>query len=124
MPSEFADFDHVLVDAPCSGLGSLRRRPDARWRINIGDVASLVQLQRDLLKSAAGAVRPGGQLVYSVCTLTDAETVGNERWVVETLPELELLPITVPVGWTAHGGGARILPGDTDGMSVFRFRRR
>ncbi|MYD06062.1 MAG: hypothetical protein F4098_05605 [Acidimicrobiaceae bacterium] len=67
-------FDAVLVDAPCSGLGSLRRRPDARWRIEPQDIDNLATLQQQLLKSAADLVIPGGTLVYSVCTLTAAET--------------------------------------------------
>ncbi|MGZ4785673.1 MAG: transcription antitermination factor NusB, partial [Acidimicrobiales bacterium] len=73
-PFVAASFDRVLVDAPCSGLGSLRRRADARWRIRPTDLDSLVDLQRRLLDSAAGLVRPGGTLVYSVCTLSEAET--------------------------------------------------
>ena len=68
-------FDAVLVDAPCSGLGTLRRRPDARWRIELSAVPRLADLQRDLLEAAVSLLRPGGQLVYSVCTLTAAETL-------------------------------------------------
>jgi 16S rRNA (cytosine967-C5)-methyltransferase len=66
-------FDRVLLDAPCSGLGTLRRRADARWRIDAAAVDRLVDLQRRLLLAAATLVRPGGTLVYSVCTLTTAE---------------------------------------------------
>lgn len=70
-----AAFDGVLVDAPCSGLGVVRRRPELRWRREPGDVAALADLQRRLLAEAAEAVRDGGALVYSVCTWTRAETV-------------------------------------------------
>ncbi len=66
--------DAVLLDAPCSGLGSLRRRPDARWRIDRAAPARLGTIQTDLLRAAATLVKPGGRLVYSVCTLTAAET--------------------------------------------------
>ncbi len=69
-------FDAVLVDAPCSGLGVLRRRPDARWRIAEHQIDALAQLQGRILAAAAALVRPGGHLVYSVCTLTRAEAVG------------------------------------------------
>lgn len=69
-----ACFDAVLVDAPCSGLGALRRRPDARWRIEPEDVGALAALQQQLLRRAARLVVHGGSLVYSVCTLTAAET--------------------------------------------------
>ena len=82
-PFRPACFDRVLVDAPCSGLGSLRRRPDARWRIQPDDVEALAALQRELLDAAAALVRPGGTLVYSVCTLTAAETIGVDEWLAE-----------------------------------------
>jgi 16S rRNA (cytosine967-C5)-methyltransferase len=68
LPSELAGFDRALVDAPCSGLGVLAQRPDLRWR-----AAPLPELQLALLRSAAGRVRPGGTVVYSVCTLNPAE---------------------------------------------------
>jgi 16S rRNA (cytosine967-C5)-methyltransferase len=68
--------DAALVDAPCTNLGSLRRRPEARWRHGPGDVAALVELQLGLLEAAAGAVRGGGTVLYSVCTWTRAETDG------------------------------------------------
>ena len=66
-------FDRVLVDVPCSGLGSLRRNPDARWRIRESDVASLAKEQRSILDHASRTVRPGGTLVYSTCTLLHDE---------------------------------------------------
>ena len=65
--------DRVLVDAPCSGLGVLRRKPDARWKKREEDIRKLPQLQLDILTSAANAVRPGGVLVYSTCTIERAE---------------------------------------------------
>jgi 16S rRNA (cytosine967-C5)-methyltransferase len=64
----------ALVDAPCTNLGSLRRRPEARWRHGPGDVPGLVELQLELLEAATAAVRPGGTVLYSVCTWTRAET--------------------------------------------------
>jgi 16S rRNA (cytosine967-C5)-methyltransferase len=66
-------FDRVLLDAPCSNLGTLARRPDARWRRSRGQVAELVELQSRLLAAAAGATKPGGVLVYSVCTISPDE---------------------------------------------------
>lgn len=76
--SPFADasFDTVLVDAPCSGLGVLRRRPDARWRVDAAAPERLAQVQRTLLTEARRLVRPEGTLLYSVCTLTQAEGDG------------------------------------------------
>ena len=66
-------FDRILVDAPCSGLGSLRRNPDARWRVRPDDLAALSKIQRAILESAAAVLRPGGSLVYSTCTITPEE---------------------------------------------------
>lgn len=68
-----APFDRVLVDAPCSGLGALRRNPDARWRLRPGDPARLAQVQSAMLARAAPLLRPGGALLYSVCTLLPEE---------------------------------------------------
>ncbi|MFT4110345.1 RsmB/NOP family class I SAM-dependent RNA methyltransferase [Propionicimonas sp.] len=69
-------FDRILVDAPCSGLGALRRRPEARWRRSPGDLPGLVELQRGLLTTALGLVRPGGLVLYSTCSPVLAETGG------------------------------------------------
>lgn len=69
-------FDRVLVDAPCSGLGALRRRPEARWRKSESDIAELNQLQTELLESALEMVRPGGVVVYSTCSPDLRETRG------------------------------------------------
>lgn len=70
------EFDRVLVDAPCTGLGALRRRPEARWRRTPGDVAPLTKLQRELLAAAIRVVRPGGVVLYATCSPHLAETVG------------------------------------------------
>lgn len=115
-------FDVVLVDAPCSGLGSLRRRPDARWRIERSAVPRLVELQRSLLDAAASLLRPGGQLAYSVCTLTAAETVDVAA---EASADARLEPLQPPPEpWLARGCGAMLLPeADHDGMTLFRWRR-
>jgi 16S rRNA (cytosine967-C5)-methyltransferase len=69
-------FDRVLVDAPCTGLGALRRRPEARWRRQPADVPQLVKLQRELLASAIRLTRPGGVVLYATCSPHLAETVG------------------------------------------------
>jgi len=69
-------FDRVLVDAPCTGLGALRRRPEARWRRRPSDVTELVQLQEHLLASALDLTRPGGVVLYATCSPVLAETSG------------------------------------------------
>lgn len=118
-------FDRVLVDAPCSGLGTLRRRPDLRWRIDPDAPERLGRLQRSMVDAAAEVVRPGGRLVYSVCTLTDAETLAIDEHLARARPDLE--PIPPPAGpWRTHGRGARLLPhtAGTDGMYLLRLRAR
>lgn len=119
-----ASFDRALVDAPCSGLGVLRRRPDARWRIDADDVGRLAALQRELVDAAVELVRPGGTLVYSVCTLTAEETVGVDRWLADVHPEMT--PLDAPGGaWRSAGRGAILLPqaAGTDGMYLLQARR-
>lgn len=69
-------FDRVLVDAPCTGLGALRRRPEARWRRQPADVPALVKLQRELLAAAIALTRPGGVVLYATCSPHLAETAG------------------------------------------------
>jgi 16S rRNA (cytosine967-C5)-methyltransferase len=66
-------FDRVLLDAPCSGLGTIRRKPEIRWRMKEEDLPGMARLQKDLLRSAAVFVRPGGFLVYSVCSVMPEE---------------------------------------------------
>ncbi len=75
-PLEPGSFDRVLVDAPCTGLGALRRRPEARWRRTPADVPALAKLQRELLAAAITLVRPGGVVLYATCSPHLAETVG------------------------------------------------
>lgn len=76
LPFRPASFDRVLVDAPCTGLGTLRRRPEIRFRVTPYERDRLAALQRRLLEEALAAVRPGGRAVYAVCTVTQAETAG------------------------------------------------
>ena len=90
-------YDRVLVDAPCTGLGALRRRPEARWRRKPSDVAELAKLQRELLLSALRLVRPGGVVAYVVCSPHISETSGVVTDVVrrsgaETLDTREYFP--------------------------------
>jgi 16S rRNA (cytosine967-C5)-methyltransferase len=123
-PVRDAAFDRVLVDAPCSGLGVLRRRPDARWRVDEAWLPGLADLQVALVVAGARALRPGGMLVYAVCTLTNPETVGVAERVMAALPDCELLARPA-APWRPHGHGALLLPQDagTDGMFVLGLRR-
>jgi 16S rRNA (cytosine967-C5)-methyltransferase len=83
--------DRVLVDAPCSGLGALRRRPEARWRKAESDLPALTELQRALLRSALAAVRPGGVVAYVTCSPVPAETRDVVTAVAGADPEVEIL---------------------------------
>jgi 16S rRNA (cytosine967-C5)-methyltransferase len=91
-------FDRVLLDVPCSGLGALRRRPEARWRKSQDDLEELTALQRDLLRSALTAVRPGGVVAYVTCSPVPAETRGVVTDVVASAPGVEILdtPAVLP----------------------------
>jgi 16S rRNA (cytosine967-C5)-methyltransferase len=117
-------FDRVLLDAPCTGLGALRRRPDARWRFEVDAIAELATRQRGLLAAAAALVCPGGTLVYSVCTLTREETVDVDNWAATQLPSFTAAA-PPPGPWRPHGRGALLLPQDaaTDGMFVLKLER-
>jgi 16S rRNA (cytosine967-C5)-methyltransferase len=125
LPSPAGAFDRVLLDAPCSGIGVLRRRADARWRLRPEAIDELAVLQRALLGAAGALVRPGGVLVYSVCTLTGAETVEVDGWAADALPEFDALDAPGPP-WVPHGRGALLLPqaAATDGMFALALRRR
>ena len=110
-PFRVGSFDRVLVDAPCSGLGVLRRRPDARWRIDAAAPARLRSLQVDLLERAAALVAPGGRLVYSVCTLTTAENGA----VVDSLG--------LPAGFSLRSQQTLVPDAESDGMFIAAWDR-
>jgi 16S rRNA (cytosine967-C5)-methyltransferase len=116
-------FDRVLLDAPCSGLGVLRRRPEARWRLDPSDIDRLAVLQRELLTAAVARVRPGGLVAYCVCTLSREETVDIDAWAQDAFPQLTAEP--GPGGpWRPHGRGVLLLPtaAGTDGMFLLLLR--
>lgn len=84
-------FDRILLDAPCTGLGALRRRPEARWRKSPRDLDELVVLQRELFESAGEALKPGGLLAYVTCSPHPAETTGQVDWALKKFDDLQLL---------------------------------
>ena len=84
-------YDRILLDAPCTGLGALRRRPEARWRKKLSDVAELTKLQEELLLSAWSYLKPGGVLAYVTCSPHIAETNAIIEWAVKRLSGVELL---------------------------------
>jgi len=121
------DMDAVLIDVPCTGTGTFRRHPDARWRLKASDLAVLPATQRAILKAAATAVRPGGLLIYSTCSL---ELEENDEQVTRFLAEhpgwtLEPPPEGVVPASVLDNGLLRVLPQlhATDGAFAARFRR-
>ncbi len=86
-------FDGILVDAPCSGTGTWQRNPHARWTASQNDVTELAAIQRSLLDNVAGSLKPGGRLIYAVCTLTKSETTDIANAFTAAHPELEPAPV-------------------------------
>ncbi len=96
-PPEGLSFDRVLVDAPCSELGTLRRGPDLRFRLRPESLTELPRLQRQLLDRAARLLRPGGRIVYATCTLAQAENEGLVAGFLAERPEFRAVP--AGAGW-------------------------
>ena len=117
LPFAGGNFDRVLLDAPCTGLGTLRRRPEIRFKVNESERDRLAALQKALLLAALTQVRAGGRLVYSVCTVTPAETI-------EVVADMDAHP---PDGLPGKiwGDGLLMAPhlSSTDGMFIAVFDR-
>ena len=121
-------FDRVLLDAPCSGLGALRRRPESRWRRTPDDVADLVSLQRDLLERAVDSVRAGGVVAYATCSPVVAETAEIVSGLLESRGDVELVADPLPDVPDAAGpmpGTVQLWPHrhGTDAMFLALLRR-
>ncbi|RYJ04834.1 MAG: RsmB/NOP family class I SAM-dependent RNA methyltransferase, partial [Actinomycetales bacterium] len=111
-PWESGSFDRVIVDAPCTGLGALRRRPESRWRRTAADLEALVPLQTALLRRAVELTRPGGVIAYATCSPSPAETIDVIESVGPGVATLEAVR-----RWWPHRDG-------TDAMFVALLRRR
>jgi 16S rRNA (cytosine967-C5)-methyltransferase len=119
-------FDGILVDAPCSGVGTWQRNPQARWTTSPDDVRELAATQLALLNHVAGSLKPGGRLVYSVCTLTRSETVAIAEAFSAAHPELEALAIGSEGNTPASGGSIQLWPHqlNANGMFIAQWRRK
>ena len=126
------EFDAVLLDAPCTSTGTFRRHPDVLWGVRPGDIGRLAAVQARLMAAAADRVRPGGRLVYSVCSLEPEEGEAQVDALLRARPDFRLDPIApgaggAPVASHAGGGVLRILPhhlpGGTDGFFAARLVR-
>lgn len=116
--------DLVLIDAPCSGTGTWRRNPEARWRLNAERLSRLVAVQARLLDVGAALVRPGGSLVYAVCSLLAEEGAGQVARFRDRAPGWQVVPTLSDVG-RADGAGILLTPGHdrTDGFFVARLQK-
>jgi len=127
LPGYHARADFVLVDAPCSGLGVLRRRPDLRWRKSPEDMAGLAVLQAELLDEAARCLRPGGVVVYSTCTIRRAENEAQVEGFLARHPAFQRGELPLPPALTAGSvtGQVQLLPHRhrTDGFFIARLVR-
>ncbi|OBX20389.1 RNA methyltransferase [Erythrobacter sp. QSSC1-22B] len=111
--------DAVLVDAPCSGTGTWRRNPEARWRLDEDELARLVHLQAHIVDLAVGLLKPGGRLVYVTCSLFDAEGAEQVDALLARHPQLAAQPLALPLG-RERGKGTRLTPlnDGTDGFFI------
>lgn len=125
LPAKPESFDGVLVDAPCSAIGTWRRNPDARWSFDREAIDRLAALQTHLLDSAQRGVKAGGVLVYSVCTLTPTETTAVVDRFLKDHPGFRLDPFPHPFTGAETPGKLLIWPqdADSDAMFIARFLR-
>ncbi|MFT3839990.1 MAG: 16S rRNA (cytosine(967)-C(5))-methyltransferase RsmB [Myxococcaceae bacterium] len=123
LPEELGEFDLVIVDAPCSGLGTLRRHPELRWRVEEKNLTELRALQRSILESSQAVVKPGGLLVYAVCSTDDTEGPDQIEPFLRSHPEFTAEP--PPGQWPSWQGYLRTLPGPEglDGFFAARLRK-
>ncbi len=125
LPFKDGEFDRVLVDAPCSGTGTLRRNPEIRYRITADDILILADKQKRILKNAARVVDGGGRLVYSTCSLEREENEDVVGWFLNEEKDFRLVRASVKESLLNSDGTARILPQKygTDGFFIAVFER-
>jgi 16S rRNA (cytosine967-C5)-methyltransferase len=126
LPFPEGSFDRVLVDAPCSGTGTLRRNPEIRWRISPADIKDLAERQTQLLFNAARVVKPGGRLVYSTCSVEPEENEAVVQTFLEKKEDFRPVELTLSGGPQTSSGRARTWPQreGTDGFFICAFERK
>lgn len=125
LPEDLGEFDLVVVDAPCTGLGTLRRHPELRYRRKEEDVAALAKLQRAILESCQRAVKPGGLLVYAVCSPEPQEGADQVELFLRSHPDFTAEPPSLGYEVPSWQGHLRTLPGPEgmDGFFAARLRK-
>lgn len=123
-PPPQGPFDGILLDAPCSGIGTWHRNPDARWRITKARLKDLVALQSRLLDRCTTRLKPGGVLIYATCTLTTMENEAIIRKFLEGAPDFKLESFMTPLDQTPCNGTRQIMPweGPCNGMFIAKLR--
>lgn len=126
LPLAQSAFDRVLVDAPCSGTGTLRRNPEIRWRITPGDIQDLSQRQERLLSNVAGTLKSGGRLVYSTCSVEIEENEGVRQAFLENNKGYRPAELSLKDALRTAPGTARTWPhrDGTDGFFICAFERK
>ena len=126
LPFPDSTFDRVLLDAPCSGTGTLRRNPEIRWRISPADIDDLAERQRHLLFNAARAVKPGGRLIYSTCSVERDENEGVVQTFLENKDSFTRVELPVDNRLLTSLGAVRTWPHreGTDGFFICAFERK
>jgi len=125
LPFDSGSFDRVLLDAPCSGTGTLRQNPEIRWRLTNDDITQLAEQQKRFLMNAAAVVKPGGLLVYSTCSIEAEENEEVVRDFLSSNNQLTQVSLPVKADLVTNSGAARTWPHrqGTDGFFIAAFRR-
>ena len=120
--------DILIADLPCSGLGVLGKKTDLKYKMTEQTQGELVKLQRDILSTVKQYVKPGGTLVYSTCTIHEAENEGNVEWFLKENPEFQLVSVNLGEQLQDNGeheGCLQLLPGvhESDGFFIAKFKK-
>ena len=121
------DFDRILVDAPCSGFGVIRKKPEAIYKRNMDNILELANLQREILSSASKKLKVGGHLVYSTCTIFEEENTKNIEKFLEENKDFEVEGINLPSNVESikdNLGGLTILDKYLDGFYIIKLKKK